>query len=122
LVMSGMVERGVEAIKKGLEHIPMDPRLSALLCYTYAKTGKGTWSKECLDQLLSLAEKRFVDPYFVTWPYAALRDITSACYWLKKAYDEHSEWLPWLGIDPLLDNLRKEPMFNELLIKMNLGK
>ncbi|MDD1778312.1 MAG: protein kinase [Candidatus Helarchaeota archaeon] len=121
-VMSGMDKQGVEALKKGLEHIPMDPRLNALLCYTYAKTNKRIWAKECLDKLLSLSENRFVDPYFVTWPYAALGDMAGACYWLNKAYDEHSEWLPWLGIDPLLDNLRKETMFNDLFKKMRLGK
>jgi serine/threonine protein kinase len=119
-VMSGMVERGVEAIKRGLEHIPMDLRLKALLCYTYAKTGKGILAKECLDQLLSLSEKRFLDPYFVAWAYAALGDTANACNWLNKAYDEHSEWLPWLGVDPLLDDLRVEPMFNELFKKMKL--
>jgi tetratricopeptide (TPR) repeat protein len=121
-VMSGMVEHGIEAIKKGLGNIPMDPRLKALLCYTYAATDKGLCAKECLDQLLSLSDKKFVDPYFVAWPYAALGDTARACYWLYKAYDEHSEWLPWLGIDPLLDTLRTEPMFNELLKKMSLKK
>jgi len=121
-VLNGMLDRGVEALKEGLQHLPADARLQALLGYAYAVSDREAGTKECLKQLSALSDKKFVDPYFVAWPYAALCDATTACMWLNKAYDEHSEWLPWLGVDPLLDNLRSDPRFEELLKKMGLEK
>jgi tetratricopeptide (TPR) repeat protein len=121
-VQIGMVDRGVEALKNGLQHLPLDPRLNALLGYTYAITGRQAEAKECLQQLVSLSDTKYVDPYFITWLYAALGNLPAASSSLNKAFDEHSEWLPWLGVDPLLDNLRTDSRFKGLLEKMRLEK
>jgi Flp pilus assembly protein TadD len=39
-VQNGMIDRGVEALRKGLQHLPLDPRLGALLGHTYATAGR----------------------------------------------------------------------------------
>lgn len=121
-VQKGMLDLGVEALNEGLRHLPADPRIQALLGYAYAASGREVGTKGCLEELSVLSDKKFVDPYFIAWTYAALGDAAAACTWLNKAYDEHSEWLPWLGVDPLLDNLRSDLRFKELLRKMGLEK
>jgi TolB-like protein len=121
-VKCGMIDRGIEAIKNGLHALPLDPRMTALLAYSYAINGNEIGTKECLEQLLSLSDKKYIDPYFIAWPYAAVGDAFSAFRWLNKAYSVHSEWLPWLRVDPLLENLHSDPRFNELLKKMRLEK
>ena len=63
---------------------------------------------------------KFVDPYFVAWPHAALGDADAAFAWLDKAYDDHSDWLAALKVDPLLDRLRADARFVELLKRMRL--
>jgi serine/threonine protein kinase/lipoprotein NlpI len=121
-VQNDMIDCGVEALQNGLQHLPLDPRLKAFLGYTYAVAGREAEAKECLQQLVSISDTKYVDPYFITWLYAALGDPPAACGSLNKAYDEHSEWLPWLGVDPLLDTLRSDSRFKEVLKKMRLEK
>jgi len=121
LVMLGRPREGIEAIRKGLDQVPMDARMQGLRCYALASVGDKTAAMEGLEQLVSLSQQRYLDPYFVVWGHAALGENGTACDWLDRAYNQHSEWLPWVGIDPLLDGLRVEPRFRDLLRKMNLS-
>jgi eukaryotic-like serine/threonine-protein kinase len=111
----GMIDRGIQDLKHGLERLPSDPRLEALLGYVYAVAEKETEVKECIEQLRAWGAKKYIDPYYVSWIYAAAGKHDIACHWLQKAYDEHSEWLPWLEVDPLLDSLRDYATFRDLL-------
>jgi len=119
-VQCGVFDRGLEALEKGLQHIPQDPRLLALTGYSYGISGKKSRSQKYLEQLVTLMTKRHVDPYFLSWLYVSLNDRATALTWLDKAYSEHSEWLPWMMVDPLLDALRSDRRFKEILGKLRL--
>jgi serine/threonine protein kinase/Tfp pilus assembly protein PilF len=117
----GMIDRGIQDLKHGLERLPSDPRMEALLGHAYAEARKETEVQDCIDHLQLWGEKKYIDPYFMSWIYAAHGNRDVACLWLKKAYDEHSEWLPWLAVDPLLDSLRDDATFQELLKRVRSG-
>jgi hypothetical protein len=40
--------------------------------------------------------------------------------WFAKAYDAHDPNMPYLSIDPIFDDLRGNPRFQELLRKIGL--
>jgi hypothetical protein len=46
--------------------------------------------------------------------YVGLGDKEPALEWLRRAYDEHSYWLSWLGVDPRWDPLRSDSRFREV--------
>jgi tetratricopeptide (TPR) repeat protein len=117
---SGMPERAVATLQEGLRRLPEDPRLHGLLGYAYAVSGRKEEAGECVKKLDSLSEKRYVDPYYVVWPLGALGDRAAAFDWLNRAYSEHSGWLPWMAVDPLLDELRSDSRFVSLLERLGL--
>jgi serine/threonine protein kinase/Flp pilus assembly protein TadD len=119
-VKSGKLERGVATLQEGLQHLPEDPRLHGLLGYAYAVSGRKEEAGKCLERLDSLSEKKYVDPYYVVWPLGALGDRSTAFERLNGAYAEHSGWLPWMGVDPLLDELRSDPRFVSVLERLGL--
>ena len=119
-VQCGVFDRGIEALEKGLQHIPEDPRLIALTGYSCGLSGNNSRAQRYLEQLVTLMTKRHVDPYFLSWLYVSLNDRATALTWLDKAYSEHSEWLPWMMVDPLLDALRSDRRFTEILGKLRL--
>ncbi len=47
--------------------------------------------------------------------YAALGDADAAFEWLEKAYERRSMNLTLIRVNPLLDPLRSDPRFQDLL-------
>jgi hypothetical protein len=43
-----------------------------------------------------------------------------ALEYLEKAYEEHSNWLIYLHIDPSMDGLRDDPQFRDMLRRVGL--
>jgi hypothetical protein len=48
----------------------------------------------------------------------ALGDLDAEFDWLEKGYDDRSEWLLWLPIDPSYDGQRSDPRYKKLVRKV----
>jgi TolB-like protein/Tfp pilus assembly protein PilF len=96
-----------------------NPMLAAYLAHGYAAAGKRTEALKIVSQLRELSKQRYVSPYRVAQVYAALGDLDQACAWLEKAYDDRSYDLTAAKVDPMIDRLRSDPRFQDLLRRMN---
>jgi hypothetical protein len=54
------------------------------------------------------------------WIYAALGDKDEAFAWLGKACDAREAGVIWIKVDPMMDNLRSDPRFAEVVKSMGL--
>jgi hypothetical protein len=70
--------------------------------------------------LIELAARRYVDPYYIAVVYAGCADADDAIRWLRKTYDARSPTVVLMNVDPLLDPLRSDPRFQDLLGRLNL--
>jgi len=61
----------------------------------------------------------YVDAFWIAMVYAVLEDKDESLSWLERAYEERSAMMPQIGTNPALDNLRREPRFQELMRRMN---
>ncbi len=120
-VKSGRLDSGLAALKEGLRLLPEDPRLLALYGYTCAVSRNVQEAETCLSKLNELSEVKYVDPYYKAWLVEALGDRTAACDLLDRAYREHSGWLPWMAVDPLLEGLLTDPRVIILLERLGLN-
>jgi hypothetical protein len=75
---------------------------------------------QILDDLIALAEKRYVAPYFFAGIHIGLARNEGAIEYLEKCHDEHSHWLIYLHQDPSMDALRDNPRFQALLRRVGL--
>ena len=75
-----------------------------------------------LNQLEDMKKKSYVSSYYIAFIYAALGDKDQAINWLNRAYDEKSDYLVYLNVYPLLDSLREEPGFKELVRRAGLSQ
>jgi hypothetical protein len=64
---------------------------------------------------------RYIAPLDIALVYLGLGDRAQALEWLDKAYEDHSNFLLWIRVDPQFDSLRGQPRFQELLRRMGLG-
>jgi len=83
----------------------------ALLGLAYAKIGKTVEVMQRLQDLNDCAKKHYVRNHVYALMHIALDQKETAIDYLEQSSDA------WLGIDPLLDPLRKEPRFERLLAK-----
>lgn len=69
-----------------------------------------------------MSGERYVDPYHTVWAQVAVGNRDQAFAALEQAFDEHSNWLPWVSVDPLMDELHSDPRYPAFLEKMGLGR
>lgn len=86
----------------------------------YAHWGKREESRDLLARLKASAEQKYVSPFCLAIIHAALGDKDAAFSWLEKAYQEKSNYLVFLKVDPRLDNLRHDRRLEELQRKIGL--
>ena len=75
-----------------------------------------------LNDLLKRSEQDYVPPSALVFLYFALEENDQGFKWLDKAYEERDPKLIFFGGNPILDPVRSDPRFIDLLKKMNLDK
>ena len=53
--------------------------------------------------------------------YAGLGHKEEALIWLEKAFAERADGLTWLNVEPMLDELRSDARFQDLIRRIGLS-
>jgi DNA-binding winged helix-turn-helix (wHTH) protein/tetratricopeptide (TPR) repeat protein len=92
----------------------------AYLGYVYAVTGKRAEAHKVLDELQEQSKRRYVSPYLTALIYTGLGNKDQAFIWLERAYEDRSANIIFLKVEPILDPLRSDPRYGDLMRRMNL--
>jgi len=96
------------------------PAMLAAPGHAYALLGRRDEARRVLAQLHTLSAQQFFSPYHIAVIHAALGEIDQAFDWLSRACDIHSEALIWLAVDPMLDSLRSDSRFTQIMARIKL--
>jgi serine/threonine-protein kinase len=88
--------------------------------YTNARLGRRAEALRDVDELKARASNAYTVPLLVARIHAALGEKEKALELLQKVYDDRSESVVWLKVDPTFDNLRGDPRFQALMKKAGL--
>jgi len=102
---------------KSISDIPWN---DAGLGYVYASAGRKQEALQVIAELEAKTKQRHVSPYAIATIYAGLDDPDRTFEWLEKAYQERSPGLTLLKVEPMLDNIRSDPRYTDLLRRMGL--
>jgi len=105
----------IAALQRAVELSQRTPVAVGCLGEAYAAAGN---SEEAQELVHELTAQQHVSAYFVSRIYAALGNKDEALKWLEVAYQEHSEWMLLLKVDPRFDDLRCAPRFQDLMCRM----
>jgi len=86
----------------------------------YGITGQRGEAARILDSLNKMSTQKYVTPYGLALVYAGLGETGKVFEYLEKAYDDRSNWLIWLNLDPRWDSVRSDKRFIELVRKVGL--
>jgi hypothetical protein len=70
----------------------------------------------------SMSRERYVSPTDYARLALVLGRVDAAFTWLERARAERRGWLCYLKADPLLDSIRRDPRFVDLLRVMRLDR
>jgi tetratricopeptide (TPR) repeat protein len=94
----------------------------SILAFVYAKTGKRAQAEKALLDVREKLKKHYTCSYEVASAYVYLGQTDAAFQLLDKAYQDHSECMPAIGVDPRMDPIRSDPRFQKLLRRVDLAR
>jgi TolB-like protein/Tfp pilus assembly protein PilF len=72
------------------------------------------------EMMIERSKTTYVTPWQIATLYTRAGKREEAIDWLEKAFDAHDANMPYISVDPIFDDLRDNPRFQELIRKMNL--
>jgi serine/threonine protein kinase/Flp pilus assembly protein TadD len=109
----------INAFRKALNLSGGIPTFIAYLGHASARAGKHREARQMLAQLESLSKRQYVSAYFFAMIHLGLGDLDQTFEWLEKAYKEQSGFLAFVRVEPMLDKLKADSRFAELLKRMD---
>lgn len=120
LAIKGMYAESIAEDRKALE-LSDDPMIKGYLAYSLAKAGQRAEAMKLLDELIRERSAGYVSPYALAVACIGLGQKDQAFSWLEKDAEEHGTTAAYDAVDPLLDELRSDARFGELLKRVGLS-
>ena len=118
--MHNMLDEAEKAFKYAVQLTEKkDPATLAGLAYVYARQKRTEMAMKIVRQLENIGDGFYVHPVYLAIIYTALGEQSEAFYWLEKGYEERSEWMIFLQVEHMLDPLRNDERFINLVNRMN---
>jgi serine/threonine-protein kinase len=117
---NGMYAEAIDLSEKSLQSDPTNQVQLGLAGYAYAKSGRRFKAEEVITKFSQIAKTQYVMSYRIANIYAALGDKDKAFAELDKAFENRDWELHRLKVDPLMDPVRDDPRFREMLKRLNL--
>jgi len=96
------------------------PQMLGALGHAYGVSGNRPAAQKILVQMLEESKNQYVSPFYVALVYAGLQEKENALDWLERAFQDRSNAMVFLKVDPELDGLRSLPRFQSLLAQLGL--
>ncbi|HSJ65835.1 MAG TPA: BTAD domain-containing putative transcriptional regulator [Gemmatimonadaceae bacterium] len=114
----GEADDALEAAVRSMNALPDNHEALALGIAVLGRCGRATEARKTLARLLALGEDRYLDPWAVAIAYTGLGKFDEALRWFGRMYDERSPSAFCIARDPLLEPLREDPRFRDILRRL----
>jgi tetratricopeptide (TPR) repeat protein/DNA-binding winged helix-turn-helix (wHTH) protein len=119
LRQKGNYDEAIAELQRAVELNRFDRQLSEL-GHTYGVAGRREEAIKIARELEALSKQRYGSPVRIARIYAGLGEKDRVFELLNKGYQDHSDHLLVLGVDPSFDNVRSDPRFADLLRRIKL--
>ena len=111
---------GERVLREGLDVGGSCLYTSSTLGYLLARAGRRDDAQAILTTLAASAAHEYVSPVAFATVHIGLGEYDQALEWAERAYQERRGWLAYLNANPLVDPLRGDPRFQDLVRRMRL--
>jgi len=117
-----MFQQAIAELQEALTFNETEVLVLGALAHVYARAGQREEALKLVAKLerIEAEERGYVAPFGIIWAYAGLGDKEQAFAWLERSYQERRDRIVWLNVDPLLEPLRSDPRFHDLVRRVGL--
>ena len=116
----GRYVEAVAAFERAIELSKGEPGMIADLGHVYAMMGRERHARRVLKELRELSTRRYVCADYLALIHLALGETDEVFNQLERAYEERSQGLIWLKVDPWFKPLRSDPRFQDLTRRVGI--
>jgi serine/threonine-protein kinase len=120
LAQQGELPEALRVAREAVELPGAGTYTQATLGYVLGRAGQEAEARTILRTLEMEAERDYVSPVSFATLYLGLGEPNRVLDWTERAYQERRGWLAYLKVNPILDPVRGEPRFVELVNAMRL--
>ncbi len=118
-IAKGDFDDAIVAIERGYDLDEDNPISQPLVADIYAMVGRNQEARDMLEELKERRKQEEFSPYLIGGVHFFLGETDDAFEWLNKAYEEKDVLLSMMDVHPLMDTIRDDPRFQDLLRRMN---
>jgi len=116
----GRHDEALAEIEKAMRGSSGSPEMTAAAGYALARAGNAEGARHRMDELLTLANQRYVSPGLIAQIHAGLAEKDETLVWLERAVAVRAADVAWLGVRPIFDALRNDSRFHALQTRLGL--
>jgi TolB-like protein/DNA-binding winged helix-turn-helix (wHTH) protein/Tfp pilus assembly protein PilF len=120
LIANGQADQAIAPLEKARSLSGGSPPVIGVLVRAYAHAGRRTDALRLLNELKRRQQTSYVPTAAFIEAYLGIGDNEQALAWLERAYQEKSDILPYIKVEPFFDPLRGDPRFADLLRRVGL--
>jgi len=117
---AGQVHRGIELLERCRSLASVDGWYTATLAYAYCRTGQREKAEEILRNLERKSRTQYVAFSVLAFTSAAVGEVDRAFGYFRKSVADRDPILYFLATERLLDPIRNDARYGELLASMNI--
>jgi TolB-like protein/DNA-binding winged helix-turn-helix (wHTH) protein/Tfp pilus assembly protein PilF len=116
----GQQEEAAQESLKADELFGTDPKKIAQLKEAFAKSGAQGYWRRTLENYKESAKSNYVPPVLAAKACVRVGDKECAFEWLERGFDERDDLMINIKVEPVLERLRSDPRFQELVRRVGI--
>jgi tetratricopeptide (TPR) repeat protein len=117
-----MYKEAITDIEDGKRGGGVGPWYWSAKARVYGQWGHQAQARQALQVLEAMNKRHPVDPAPLAWAHMGMGHREEALRWLVKAYEQHSNVIVMLKVEPICDPVRDDARFQALLRRVGLGE
>jgi tetratricopeptide (TPR) repeat protein len=118
---TGAPGQAIAEMTKAVSISESNSLMMAGLGHAYAVSGNRAAALKIARELEKRSHMEYVDPYAIALVYAGLAEKDQALDYLEKAYEQRSPLFSFLKVEQMLDPIRSDPRFQQLVHRVGLA-
>lgn len=122
LIGEGKPEDAIPPLQQAVTLTHRSPGAVGMLARAYGHSGRRSEALRLIEELKQRREKGYVPTAPFVQAYVGLGDYDQTFFWFEQAFQEKSNIMQWIKVEPFPDAVRNDPRFADMIHRVGLDQ